>query len=159
MSGLDASTKTPGRKRGLAVDVLGLVNGVVVLAASAHDNAAGTALLDMAAERCGMRLEKALVDQGFKDEVCGLPDLARAAQRVVLAVSTRVGGCPSEGRATTDPTCATVRSGRRRPSRSPVGRVLPDGHDRRTELAARRSRDRVVGLGASVSAPPYPAWR
>lgn len=36
---------------------------------SAHDNAAGTALLDQAAERCGMRLEKALVDQGFKDEV------------------------------------------------------------------------------------------
>ncbi|WP_406190532.1 transposase [Streptomyces sp. NBC_01017] len=58
-----------GRKRGLAVDVLGLIIGVVVLAASAHDNAAGTALLDQAAERCGNRLEKALVDQGFKDEV------------------------------------------------------------------------------------------
>ncbi|OEJ28724.1 hypothetical protein AS594_33975 [Streptomyces agglomeratus] len=43
-----------GRKRGLAVDVLGLIIGVVVLAASAHDNAAGTALLDQAAERCGM---------------------------------------------------------------------------------------------------------
>jgi hypothetical protein len=40
-----------------------------VLAASAHDNTAGTALLDQAAERCGNRLEKALMDQGFKDEV------------------------------------------------------------------------------------------
>lgn len=68
-TGLDVNKRTPGRKRGLAVDVLGLVIGVVVLAASAHDNAAGTALLDLAAERCGMRLEKALVDQGFKDEV------------------------------------------------------------------------------------------
>jgi transposase len=68
-TGLDANKKTPGRKRGLAVDVLGLIIGVVVLAASAHDNTAGTALLDQAAERCGMRLEKALVDQGFKDEV------------------------------------------------------------------------------------------
>ncbi|BDH07246.1 hypothetical protein HEK131_44730 [Streptomyces seoulensis] len=48
---------------------LGLIIGVVVFAASAHDNAAGTALLDQAAERCGMRLEKALVDQGFKDAV------------------------------------------------------------------------------------------
>jgi transposase len=48
---------------------MGLIIGVVVLAASAHDNAAGTALLDQVAERCGMRLEKALVDQGFKDEV------------------------------------------------------------------------------------------
>ncbi|WP_411573637.1 IS5 family transposase [Streptomyces fradiae] len=68
-TGLDANKKVPGRKRGLAVDVMGLIIGVVVLAASAHDNTAGTALLDQAAERCGMRLEKALVDQGFKDEV------------------------------------------------------------------------------------------
>ncbi len=64
-----ANKKTLGRKRGLAVDVLGLITGVVVLAASAHDNAAGTALLDQAATRCGNRLEKALVDQEFKDEV------------------------------------------------------------------------------------------
>jgi hypothetical protein len=68
-TGLDADKKVSGRKRGLAVDVVGLIIGVVVLAASAHDNAAGTALLDQAAERCGMRLEKALVDQGVKDEV------------------------------------------------------------------------------------------
>jgi hypothetical protein len=40
-----------------------------VLAASAHDNTAATALLDQAAERCGIRLEKAQVDRGFKDEV------------------------------------------------------------------------------------------
>jgi transposase len=68
-TGLDANKKTPGRKRGLAVDVLGLIIGVVVLAGSDHDNAAGTALLDQAAEQCGNRLEKALVDQGFKDQV------------------------------------------------------------------------------------------
>jgi hypothetical protein len=36
--------------------VPGLIIGVVVLAASAQDNAAGTALLDQAAERCGIRL-------------------------------------------------------------------------------------------------------
>ncbi|CAL9331124.1 IS5 family transposase ISSco3 [Streptomyces sp. enrichment culture] len=57
-TGLDANKKTPGRKRGLAVDVMGLIIGVVVLAASAHDNEAGIALLDQAAERCGMRLER-----------------------------------------------------------------------------------------------------
>ncbi|WSF73878.1 IS5 family transposase [Streptomyces decoyicus] len=68
-TGLDANKKVSGRKRGLAVDVPGLIIGVVVLAVSVHDNAAGTALLDQAAMRCGMRLEKALVDQGFKDEV------------------------------------------------------------------------------------------
>nr|WP_234371411.1 hypothetical protein [Streptomyces sp. XY431] len=57
--------KAPDRKRGLAVDVLGLAIGVVVLTTSAHDNDAGIALLDQAAERCGTRLEKALVDQAF----------------------------------------------------------------------------------------------
>nr|WP_157878527.1 IS5 family transposase [Streptomyces chattanoogensis] len=54
-TGLDANKKTPGRKRGLAVDVLGLITGVVVLPASAHDNEAGIALLDQAVERCGLR--------------------------------------------------------------------------------------------------------
>ncbi|GGV72756.1 hypothetical protein GCM10010277_86030 [Streptomyces longisporoflavus] len=34
-----------------------------VLAASAHDNAGGITLLGQAADRCGNRLEKALVDQ------------------------------------------------------------------------------------------------
>jgi hypothetical protein len=54
----------PGRKRGLAVDVLGLVIAVVVLAASAHDNSAGIALLDRVAAQTGT-VHKALVDQGF----------------------------------------------------------------------------------------------
>lgn len=67
-TGLDAHKKVSGRKRGLAFEVLGLVIGVDVLVASAHD-AAGTALLDQAAERRGNRLEKALVVQGFEDEV------------------------------------------------------------------------------------------
>lgn len=66
-TGLDADKKVSGRKRGPAVDVLGLIIGVVVLTASAHDKTAGTALLDQA-PTCGMRLEKALVDQSFKDE-------------------------------------------------------------------------------------------
>lgn len=68
-TGLDVNKRTPGRKRGLAVDVMGLVIGVVVLAASAHDNEVGIALLDQVSERCGTRLEKVLVDQGFKDAV------------------------------------------------------------------------------------------
>ena len=45
-TGKDASKKVPGRKRGLAVDVLGLVIAVVVLAASATDNAIAVKLLD-----------------------------------------------------------------------------------------------------------------
>jgi transposase len=48
-TGKDAAKKVPGRKRGLAVDVLGLVIAVTVLAASAHDNAFGIALLGQVA--------------------------------------------------------------------------------------------------------------
>ncbi|MGW0778966.1 IS5 family transposase [Streptomyces sp. NPDC002835] len=69
-TGRDANKKVPGRKRGLAVDVLGLLIAVVVLAASVHDNAAGIALLDrvVASTEPGT-VKKALVDQGFKNTV------------------------------------------------------------------------------------------
>jgi len=68
-TGLDPAKKVPGRKRGLAVDVLGLVIAVTVLAANAHDNAAGIALLDQVAEHTGGTVGKTLVDQGFKNQV------------------------------------------------------------------------------------------
>ncbi|MEC4021088.1 transposase, partial [Streptomyces sp. H27-D2] len=67
-TGKDASKKAPGRKRCLALDVLGLVVEVVVLPASAHDNAAGIALLNGVAAQAGT-VRKALVDQGFKKSV------------------------------------------------------------------------------------------
>ncbi len=66
-TGLDAGKKTPGRRRGLAVDVIGLIIAVVVVAASVHDNAIGTALLDKVAAAGTVRT--ALVDQGFKNTV------------------------------------------------------------------------------------------
>jgi transposase len=68
-TGKDAAKRVPGRKRGLAVDVLGLVIAVVMLAASAHENTAGIALLDRVAARTGGTVKKALVDQGFKNTV------------------------------------------------------------------------------------------
>ena len=58
----------PGRKRCLAVDVLGLVVAVVVLAASAHENTAGIALLEQVAAHTST-VSKALVDQGVKNSV------------------------------------------------------------------------------------------
>jgi transposase len=67
-TGKDPGKKVPGRKRCLAVDVLGLVIAVVVLAASAHENTAGTALLDKVAASTST-VSKALVDQGFKSSV------------------------------------------------------------------------------------------
>lgn len=68
-TGKDAAKRVPGRKRGLAVDVLGLVIAVIVVAASVHDNAAGIALLDQVAVAAGGSVSKALVDQGFKNQV------------------------------------------------------------------------------------------
>ncbi|MEW1867914.1 IS5 family transposase [Streptomyces caelestis] len=68
-TGRDPTKKVPGRKRGLAVDVLGLVIAVIALAANVHDNAAGIALLDQVAVNAGETVEKALVDQGFKNQV------------------------------------------------------------------------------------------
>jgi len=67
-TGRDAAKKVPGRTRGLAVDVLGLVIAVVVLAASVHDNAAGIALLDKVAADTDT-VQKALVGQGFENAV------------------------------------------------------------------------------------------
>jgi transposase len=66
-TGLDAAKKTPGRRRGVAVDVIGLIIAVVVVAASVHDNAIGTALLNKVAAMG--TVSKALVDQGFKTSV------------------------------------------------------------------------------------------
>jgi transposase len=68
-TGRDPAKKVPGRKRGLAVDVLGLVIAVIVLAANTHDNAAGVALLNQVVEHAGETVRKALVDQGFKNQV------------------------------------------------------------------------------------------
>lgn len=69
-TGRDANKKVPGRKRGLAVDVLGLLIAVVVLAASVHDNASGITLLDRVVARTEPgTVKKALVDQGFKNTV------------------------------------------------------------------------------------------
>jgi hypothetical protein len=84
--------------------VLGLIIGVVVLAASAHDNAAGTVLLDLAAERCRNRLEKALVDQAFRvrelHELLGMPtdDPAMNVTRSCLGRLTRQGFLTQPGR-------------------------------------------------------------
>nr|WP_256255506.1 transposase [Streptomyces sp. MUSC 14] len=68
-TGYDPAKRVPGRKRGVAVDVLGLVVAVVVLAANVHDNTAGIVLLDQVAEHTGDTVHKALVDQGFKNQV------------------------------------------------------------------------------------------
>jgi len=67
-TGKDAGKRVPGRKRGLAVDVLGLIIAVVVVAASATDNTIGLKLLDQVVAHTPT-VTKAWVDSGFKDDV------------------------------------------------------------------------------------------
>ena len=66
-TGKDAGKKIPGRKRGLAVDALGLIIAVVVTAASVSDNAIGIRLLDKVAEHTPT-VTHAWVDAGFKQD-------------------------------------------------------------------------------------------
>jgi transposase len=67
-TGKDAGKRVPGRKRGLAVDALGLIIAVVVMAASVTDNVIGVSLLDKVVEHTPT-VSKAWVDAGFKDDV------------------------------------------------------------------------------------------
>ncbi|GAA0908460.1 hypothetical protein Vau01_100280 [Virgisporangium aurantiacum] len=64
-TGKDAGKKVPGRKRGLAVDALGLIIAVVVTAASVTDTAIGVRLLDKVVEHTPT-VTLAWVDAGFK---------------------------------------------------------------------------------------------
>ena len=67
-TGRDAAKKTPGRKRGLAVDVLGLIIAVVVTAASGTDNTIGVKLIDEVVKHTPT-VTKAWVDAGYTDDV------------------------------------------------------------------------------------------
>jgi transposase len=67
-TGKDAAKRVPGRKRGLAVDTLGLIIAVVVMAASVTDNVIGCQLLDGVLAHTPT-VSKAWVDAGFKDDV------------------------------------------------------------------------------------------
>jgi transposase len=67
-TGKDAGKKTPGRKRGLAVDTLGLIIAVVVTAASVTDTMIGVRLLDKVVEHTPT-VTRAWVDAGFKHDL------------------------------------------------------------------------------------------
>ncbi len=60
-TGKDAAKRVPGRKNGIAVDIIGLIIAVVLVAASVHDNQVGTALSSKAAASTG-GVRTALVD-------------------------------------------------------------------------------------------------
>jgi hypothetical protein len=92
-TGKDASKKVPGRKRGLAVDTLGLIIAVVVMAASATDNAVGTRLIDRVVAHAPT-VSKAWVDAGFKDDVAIHGALHGVDVEVVKRSDSRAGFVP-----------------------------------------------------------------
>ncbi|MET7311273.1 IS5 family transposase [Streptomyces sp. NPDC005134] len=149
-TGLDANKRTPGRKRGLAVDVLGLIIGVVVLAASAHDNAAGRALLDQAAERCGTRLEKAWWTRG---------------SRTRSSSTARCSTSPSTSSAATPPIRARASFRKKRWVVEQVNgtlmlhRRLAREYDHRPDNAASRVYWASTANMARRLTTPAPAWR
>lgn len=67
-TGKDAAKRVPGRKRGLAVDALGLIIAVVVTAVGVTDNAIGIRLLDKVVEHTPT-VTRAWVDAGFKQDM------------------------------------------------------------------------------------------
>ncbi|HEX4814921.1 MAG TPA: transposase [Nonomuraea sp.] len=113
-TGKDASKKVPGRKRGLAVDVLGLVIAVVVTAASIHDNAIGNALLDrVAAATEPGSVQTALADQGFKTSVVAHGATRGIDVRIVERNPAQSGFVPQPKRWVVEQTYGTMSLHRR----------------------------------------------
>jgi transposase len=92
-TGKDAAKRVPGRKRGLAVDALGLIIAVVVMAASATDNQIGVKLIDRVVAHTPT-VTKAWVDAGFKDDVAIHGAVRGIDVEQVLRSDTRAGFVP-----------------------------------------------------------------
>lgn len=111
-TGKDAGKKVPGRKRGLAVDVLGLIIAVVVTAASATDNQIGTDLLDKVVEHTPA-VTRAFVDAGFKDQVMIHGAVLGITVEQVRRADTRPGFVPVAKRWVVEQTHGTLMLHRR----------------------------------------------
>jgi transposase len=96
-TGKDVGKKVPGRKRGLAVDALGLIIAVVVTAAGLTDNAIGIRLLDKVAEHTPT-VTRAWVDAGFKQDFAVHGAVLGIDVEVVKRSDTRPGFVPVKKR-------------------------------------------------------------
>lgn len=111
-TGKDAGKRVPGRKRGLAVDVLGLIIAVVVTAASVTDNAIGIRLLDKVIAHTPT-VTRAWVDAGFKDDVAIHGAIHGIAVEQVLRTDTTPGFVPVKKRWIVEQTHGTLMLHRR----------------------------------------------
>lgn len=111
-TGKDAGKRVPGRKRGLAVDALGLIIAVVVTAASVTDNAIGIQLIDQVAASTPT-VTKVWVDGGFKDDVAIHGALHGIDVEQVLRTDTTAGFVPVRRRWVAEQTNGTLMLHRR----------------------------------------------
>jgi hypothetical protein len=111
-TGKDAAKRVPGRKRGLAVDALGLIIAVVVMAASATDNQIGVRLIDRVVEYSST-VSKAWVDAGFKDDVAIHGAVRGIDVEQVLRSDSRAGFVPIAKRWIVEQTNGTLMVRRR----------------------------------------------
>ena len=111
-TGKDAGKRVPGRKRGLAVDALGLIIAVVVMAASVTDNVIGVSLLDKVAEHTPT-VSKAWVNAGFKDDVAIHGAVLGIDVEVVKRSDTAAGFLPIAKRWVVEQTHGTLMLHRR----------------------------------------------
>ncbi|WP_428962214.1 transposase [Micromonospora fluostatini] len=111
-TGKDVGKRVPGRKRGLAVDTLGLVIAVVVTAASVIDNAIGIRLLDKVVEHTPT-VTRAWVDAGFKQDFALHGAVLGVDVEVVRRSDSRSGFVPVRKRGIVEQTYGTLMLHRR----------------------------------------------
>jgi transposase len=145
----DAGKRVPGRKRGLAVDALGLIIAVVVTAASVTDNAIGIRLLDKVAAHTPT-VTVAWVDAGFKQDVGVHAAVLGIDVEVVKRTDTRPGFVPVKKRWIVEQVYGTLMLHRR----------LAREYESRPESSVSRTLwASMAGMVRRLTGTTTPTWR
>lgn len=148
-TGKDVGKKVPGRKRGLAVDTLGLVIAVVVTAASVTDNAIGIRLLDKVVAHTPT-VTRAWVDAGFKQDFALHGAVLGVDVEVVKRSDSRPGFVPVRKRWIVEQTYGTLMLHRR----------LVREYESRPESAVSRTLwASMVTIVRRLTGTSTPSWR
>lgn len=148
-TGKDAAKRVPGRKRGLAVDVLGLIVAVVVMAASATDNTIGVKLLDEVVKHTPT-VTKTWVDSRFKDDVAIHGALLGIDVEQVKRSDHQPGFVPVKRRWVVEQTNGTLMLHRR---------LVRDYESRPTSSVSRTFWASAANLVRRLAGTTTPSWR
>ncbi|MDG4764419.1 IS5 family transposase [Solwaraspora sp. WMMD406] len=148
-TGSDVGKKVPGRKRGLAVDALGLVIAVVVTAASVTDNAIGIRLLDQVVAHTPT-VTRAWVDAGFKQDMALHGAVLGVDVEVVKRADTRPGFVPVRRRWIVEQTLGTLMLHRR---------LVREYESRPESSASRTWWASTANLVRRLTGTSTPTWR